>query len=114
VTSIFKVPSPLVGADWFKTLTVTESPATPINVLEIVTEAVSPAVIDAEVADKVIVSELAVIVADEGPVERTPSPNAVTTTSARRLNVSFDISFLSIVVLKTFLSTADREKISVS
>jgi hypothetical protein len=73
-----------------------ESPALfPIAVPVIVTEAVSPTPIEAVVADNVRVSELAVIVADEGPEARTPAPNAVTTTSARRLNVSFDISFLS-------------------
>jgi len=79
-----------------------------------VTDAVSPAAIVDEVADTVNVSELAVITAEDGPEERTPSPNAVTTTSARRLKVNFVISFLSLVVLKTFLSTAGRERLSAS
>jgi hypothetical protein len=57
------------------------------------------------------VSELAVITADDGPEAITPRPNAVTTTSARRLKVNFVISFLSIVVLKTFLNTAGKEEL---
>ena len=39
-----------------------------------------------------------------------PKPNAATTASAIRLKVIFDISFLSIVVPKTFLTTAGKAK----
>jgi len=78
----------------------------------IVTDAVSPALMEADVADRVNVSELATVVDDDGPEARTPSPNAATTTSAMRLKVNFVICFLSIVVLKTFLSTAGEVNIA--
>jgi hypothetical protein len=46
-------------------------------------------------------------VAEEGATERTPRPNAATATSATRLNVVFvDISFLSIVELRTIRGSA--------
>jgi hypothetical protein len=87
-----------------------ESPvAAPIAVCVIVTEAVSPAEIEAVVADTVKVSELVAIVADVGPVASKPRPNAVTTTSERRLKVNFVIYFLSKVVIETFSSTAGEE-----
>jgi hypothetical protein len=89
------------------TVTVNESPdAAPIALAEIVTEAVSPAEIVADVADNVNVSPDGVNVAEEGPEERTPSPSVETTTSAIRLKISFDIIFLSFVVKKTFFFTA--------
>jgi len=106
---------PEAGNDWFVTVTTRESPLAPaIAEAVMVTEAVSPAAIVDEFADSVNVSELAVKAPDDGPVENTPSPSVATTTSARRLKVSFDIFFLSIVVNKTFLITADKDNVSIS
>jgi predicted pyridoxine 5'-phosphate oxidase superfamily flavin-nucleotide-binding protein len=75
----------------------------------IVTDAVSPAAIVAVVADIVKVSVLATTVDEDGPEDRTPSPSVATTTSAKRLKLSFDIIFLSLVVTKTFFVTAGKE-----
>jgi hypothetical protein len=78
-------------------VTVSESAAVfAIALAEIVTEAVSPTEIDADEADNDKVSPEGVKEARDGPEERTPSPSVATTTSARRLKLSFDIFFLSI------------------
>jgi hypothetical protein len=56
-----------------------------------------------------IESEWATTAAFEGAMESTPKPKEATAIMAIRLkNVFFDITFLSFVVDKTFLSTADR------
>jgi hypothetical protein len=57
----------------------------------IVIEAVSPAEMVLVVAEAVNVSEDGTIVEFEGPADRNPNPNEVTTTSARRLKVNFVI-----------------------
>jgi hypothetical protein len=55
------------------------------------------------------VSVSPVIAAVAGAKDRTPNPNAATTTSAMRLKVVFvDILFLSVVVMKTFSMAALR------
>jgi len=51
---------------------------------------------------------------DDGPDESTPSPSVATTTSAMRLKLSFDISFLSLVVNKTFPFTAGKDEVLAS
>jgi hypothetical protein len=62
------------------------------------------------VADEIVsVSDEATIVELDGPEDASPSPNAVTTTSAMRLKVNFVIIFLSLVVTKTFFVTAGKE-----
>jgi hypothetical protein len=56
-----------------------------------------------------IVNECEVTTAWLGLTENIPKPNAAIAVIAIRLkNVVFDITFLSIVVDKTFLSAADR------
>jgi len=81
----------------------------PIKELVIVTDAVSPTATDALDAERVKVSSVELIAADEGATERTPRPNAATATSAMRLKVVFvDILFLSVVVMKTFSMAALR------
>jgi hypothetical protein len=53
----------------------------------------------------------AVTVAFEGATESIPKPNAAIAVKAIRLkNVFCDITFLSVVVKKTFFSTAGKEK----
>jgi len=79
-----------------------------MKLVETVTVAVSPADIDDVVADKVKVSEDATIAAEVGPEAITPSPKVETTTSAMRLKLSFDITFLSLVVTETFSATAGK------
>jgi hypothetical protein len=55
------------------------------------------------------------VVAFDGATDRNPSPNADTTTSARRLKFVFvDICFLSVVVKKTFPFTAGKEELFAS
>jgi hypothetical protein len=89
------------------TFTVSDSPTvSPIKDADTVTDAVSPPAIVAAVADADKVSELGVIVADEGPVERSPSPSEATRIDAKRLNVNFDIFFLSLVDSETFSKSA--------
>jgi len=69
--------------------------------------AVSPAVTEA--VDEEIASEGPVMIALEGPAERTPNPKAATNASAIRLKVVLiDISFLSIVVRETISLAALR------
>jgi hypothetical protein len=79
-----------------------------------VTDAVSPAAIVAVDADNVNVSDDAVGAALDGPEATSPSPNAVTTTSAIRLKVNFVILFLSSVVKKTIFLTAGKDLIFAS
>jgi hypothetical protein len=70
--------------------------------------AVSPAVIDAVEAARLIVAPACTSALD-GPEAITPRPNAATTASAIRLKFVFvDICFLSIVVMKTFSMAALR------
>jgi len=86
---------------------VSESPGSfVISDALMVTEAVSPAAIVAEVAEIVKVSLEAVGVAEEGPEPNKPIPNAATVKSAMRLNVSFDIYFLSLVDPENFPRSA--------
>jgi hypothetical protein len=76
-----------------------------------VTEAVSPWATVAELALNESVEVAALKIALEGPVDRTPNPNAATNASAMRLN-DVDllvICFLSKVVLETFPNTAGKE-----
>ena len=57
-----------------------------------------------------IVNVCEVTVAFDGATESIPKPNAAIAVKAIRLkNVEFYITFLSFVVDKTFLSTADKE-----
>ena len=77
--------------------------------MDAVVVAYSPAVIADVAVDRVNVSEEATIADDEGAEDRNPSPSVVTTTSAKRLKVSFDIIFLSLVVSETFSNTAGKE-----
>jgi len=100
------------GVDWLRICTPKESAArlaTKVWVIE--TVAVSPAATVAVVADAVRVSEDATT-ALVGPEAKSPSPNAVTTTSASRLKVNFVMYFLSIVVFETFSNTAGKEELS--
>jgi hypothetical protein len=72
-----------------------------------------PTVVEAEPAVTETVGAPAA--ACEGATESIPSPNAAIAVKATRLkNVVFDITFLSFVVDKTFLPTADRDKASIS
>ena len=67
----------------------------------------SPSVMESVAAS--IVNECEVTVAWPGLTESIPKPNAAIAVIAIRLkNVVFDITFLSFVVDKTFLSAADR------
>jgi hypothetical protein len=53
---------------------------------------------------------LPTVAADEGTTESIPKPKAAIAVKAIRLkNVFFDIDFLSIVVKKTFFSTAGKD-----
>jgi hypothetical protein len=61
-----------------------------------VTEAVSPTVTDTAVALELNVVVAALNTAADGPVERTPKPNAATKASAKRLN---DVDLLVICFL---------------
>jgi hypothetical protein len=73
--------------------------------------AVSPwaAVPEAVEAEKTMSPALLFTTALEGATDSAPKPKAVTTTSAKRLNVVFlDICFLSIVVTETFPVAALR------
>ena len=71
-----------------------------------------PEVVEAEPAVTVIVGTAAT--ACDGATESIPKPNAAIAVKAIRLkNVVFDITFLSFVVDKTFLSAADREFVSI-
>jgi hypothetical protein len=72
-----------------------------------------PEVVEAEPFVTVMVGTAAT--ACDGATESIPRPNAAVATRAMRLkNVVFDITFLSFVVDKTFLSTADRGFLSIS
>jgi hypothetical protein len=55
-----------------------------------------------------------VVNAVDGAVESTPTPNAITTASDRRLKIVFDICFLSIVVARNFLVTAGKDRVFTS
>jgi len=71
-----------------------------------------PCVTDAEPAVVVTVGTPAA--ACDGATEIIPKPNAAIADKATRLkNVVFDITFLSFVVDKTFLPTADKGKASI-
>jgi len=89
-----------------------ESAGAPVKKLNVAVTAdaeseAAPTVCVAVVAE--IVNESELIVALDGVMERTPSPNAATATSAIRLKVVFvDILFLSVVVMKTFSMAALR------
>jgi hypothetical protein len=75
---------------------------------------VSPGVTASVLALNEIVEVAALRTADDVPVERTPNPNAATTTSAIRLKLIdlLVICFLSIVVLETFSSTAGEANLA--
>jgi hypothetical protein len=86
-----------------------------VNVVFNVAVAVSPAVIDdafVEVASIVKVAAMGVACADGTDANR-PKPNATTTESAIRLKPVdlLVISFLSIVVFKTFSNTAGKDEV---
>ena len=86
-----------------------------VNVVFNVAVAVSPAVIDdafVEVASIVKVAAMGVACADGTDANR-PKPNATTTESAMRLKPVdlLVISFLSIVVFKTFSNTAGKDEV---
>jgi len=86
-----------------------------VNVVFNVAVAVSPAVIDdalVEAASIVKVAPIGVACADGIDVSR-PKPNATTTESAMRLKPVdlLVISFLSIVVFKTFSNTAGKDEV---
>jgi hypothetical protein len=86
-----------------------------VNVVFNVAVAVSPAVIDdafVEVASIVKVAAMGVACADGTDANR-PKPNATTTESAIRLKPVdlLVISFLSIVVFKTFSNTAGEDEV---
>jgi len=56
-----------------------------------------------------------VLAENDGEPDIRPKPNAETATSAMRLSVVFvDIDFLSLVVKKTFFSTAGKERLFAS
>jgi len=76
-----------------------------INEALIVTEPVSPTPTDRVLAETVKVSDDGMTALD-GPEERTPRPRVATKPSAMRLNVSFDITFLSLVDLEAFPRSA--------
>jgi len=104
---------PVAGALFRITETVMESVLAVIKPLTEIVAAVvvsfrAPEVTDAEPA--VTVTGFKLTTACAGTTDSNPSPNAAIAVDATRLkNVFFDITFLSFVVDKTFLTTADRD-----
>jgi len=74
-----------------------------------VEESVPPPTLD-KVAVPLVPETVMFETACDGATESIPRPNAAIAVKATRLkNVFFDITFLSFVVDKTFLTTADRD-----